>query len=101
MLRFIDPDKGLAGEHTSQNLHKVNTNTHTHIPGVLGRAVGYGDPPVVRNTEVVLGLAQLSLQTVHTGDGQHELGGVRPHLPREKEEWRGEGEKEGIKQSKM
>jgi hypothetical protein len=48
---------------------------------------------VVRNTEVILGLAQLSLQTVHTGDSQHELGGVRPHLPWEKEEWRGEGER--------
>ena len=41
---------------------------------------------MVGNAEVVLGLVQLGLQTVHTGDGQHELRGVRPHLPWEREE---------------
>ena len=39
---------------------------------------------MVRNVEVILGLVQLGLQAVHTGDGQHELWGVRPHLPWEK-----------------
>ena len=48
--------------------------------------VSNGDLPVVRNAEVVLGLVQLGLQAVHTGDGQHELGGVRPHLPWEERE---------------
>ena len=41
---------------------------------------------MVRNAEVVLGLVQLGLQAVHTGDGQHELGRVRPHLPWEERE---------------
>ena len=45
---------------------------------------------MVRNAEVILGLVQLGLQAVHTGDGQHELRGVRPHLPWEREE-RGRG----------
>ena len=41
---------------------------------------------MVRNAEVVLGLVQLGLQAVHTGDGQHELGGVRPNMPWKREE---------------
>ena len=61
-------------------------DTHAYIPGVLVRAVSNGDPPVVRNAEVVLGLVQLGLQAVHTGDGQHELGGVRSNLPWEERE---------------
>ena len=65
-------------------------DTNAHIPSVLVRAVSYGDPPVVGNAEVILGLVQLGLQAVHTGDGQHELRGVRPHLPWEREE-RGRG----------
>ena len=56
-------------------------DTHAYIPSVLVRVVSYGDPPVVGNAEVILGLVQLGLQAVHTGDGQHELRGVRPHLP--------------------
>ena len=68
-------------------------HTYAHIPGVLVRAVSYGDPPVVGNAEVILGLVQLRLQTVHTGDGQHELWGVRPNLPWE----RGGGWREGVK----
>ena len=45
---------------------------------------------MVGNAEVILGLVQLGLQAVHTGDGQHELRGVRPHLPWEERE-RGRG----------
>ena len=41
---------------------------------------------MVGNAEVILGLVQLGLQAVHTGDGQHELRGVRPHLPWEERE---------------
>ena len=50
----------------------------------------------MRNAEVVLGLVQLGLQTVHTGDGQHELGGSKtsPAVGGE-----GEGEGEGKKVS--
>ena len=66
-----------------------------HIPSVLVRAISYRDPPVVRNAEVILGLVKLGLQAVHTGDGQHKLGGVRPHLLWKREE-RGE-RKEDIK----
>ena len=71
-------------------------DTHAYIPGVLVRAVSNGDPPMVRNAEVILGLVQLGLQAVHTGDGQHELWGVRPHLPWEKRERRRERER-GVK----
>jgi hypothetical protein len=81
-------------ESTLARAYTKHKHTHTYIPGVLGRAVSYGDPSMVRNTEVILGLAQLGLQTVHTGDSQHELGGVRPHLRWEKG---GVGEERGVK----
>ena len=35
---------------------------------------------MVRNAEVILSLVELGLETVHTGDDQHELGRVGPHL---------------------
>ena len=61
---------------------KVDTNadTHAHVPGVLVRVVSYRDPSIVRNAEVILGLVQLRLQTVHIGDRQHELRGVKSNL---------------------
>ena len=35
---------------------------------------------MVRNAKVILSLVELGLQTVHAGNGQHELRRVRPHL---------------------
>ena len=55
---------------------------------------------MVGNAEVILGLVQLGLQAVHTGDGQHELGGVRPHLPWEERE-RGKGRERRYQAKKL
>ena len=35
---------------------------------------------MVRNAKVILSLVELGLQTVHAGNGQHELRRVGPHL---------------------
>ena len=35
---------------------------------------------MVRNAEIILSLVELGLLTVHTGNGQHELRRVGPHL---------------------
>ena len=85
--RERDSKRVVLSEHTQDQsliyMYKILwiwTFIEVHIPSICLRTVCDGNLIIVRNAKVVLCLIQFALQIVHTGDGQHKLGRVHPHL---------------------
>ena len=83
--RERDSERVVLSEHTQDQslIYKILwiwTFIEVHIPSICLRTVRDGNSIIVRNAKIILCLIQFALQIVHTGDGQHKLGRVHPHL---------------------